>query len=136
MRCRFRGPSRTIGAVIAGAAPLGDCPTGRRAAEPATSCSAPPLERLQCDAAARYANVPSTGRRSTPPACAPTTAASSPTWRSSPFTTKDDLRDNYPFGMFAVPQGEVRRIHASSGTTGTPDRRRLHRGRHRHLGRP
>jgi phenylacetate-CoA ligase len=35
-----------------------------------------------------------------------------------PFTVKTDLRDNYPFGMFAVPQGELVRIHASSGTTG------------------
>jgi len=37
-----------------------------------------------------------------------------------PFTTKQDLRDNYPFGMFAVPQDQVLRIHASSGTTGRP----------------
>ena len=37
-----------------------------------------------------------------------------------PFTTKADLRDNYPFDMFAVPRTEVRRIHASSGTTGRP----------------
>jgi phenylacetate-CoA ligase len=37
-----------------------------------------------------------------------------------PFTTKDDLRQNYPFGMFAVPLDEVIRIHASSGTTGKP----------------
>ncbi|MEV6906658.1 phenylacetate--CoA ligase PaaK [Amycolatopsis sp. NPDC051071] len=37
-----------------------------------------------------------------------------------PFTTKQDLRDNYPFGMFAVPEAEVSRIHASSGTTGKP----------------
>ncbi|MEW1720390.1 phenylacetate--CoA ligase PaaK [Streptomyces sp. NPDC093109] len=37
-----------------------------------------------------------------------------------PFTTKADLRDNYPFGMFAVDRSEVRRIHASSGTTGRP----------------
>ena len=35
-----------------------------------------------------------------------------------PFTTKDDLRQNYPFGMFAVPREKVVRIHASSGTTG------------------
>lgn len=35
-----------------------------------------------------------------------------------PFTTKSDLRDNYPFGLFAVPQSEIVRIHASSGTTG------------------
>jgi phenylacetate-CoA ligase len=37
-----------------------------------------------------------------------------------PFTTKADLRDNYPFGMFAVPRERVARIHASSGTTGKP----------------
>ena len=37
-----------------------------------------------------------------------------------PFTTKDDLRQNYPYGMFAVPRGQVSRIHASSGTTGKP----------------
>ncbi len=37
-----------------------------------------------------------------------------------PFTLKTDLRDNYPFGMFAVPRQELRRIHASSGTTGKP----------------
>ncbi|UYQ60287.1 phenylacetate--CoA ligase PaaK [Streptomyces peucetius] len=37
-----------------------------------------------------------------------------------PFTAKTDLRDNYPFGMFAVEQSQVRRIHASSGTTGRP----------------
>ncbi len=37
-----------------------------------------------------------------------------------PFTTKQDLRDNYPYGMFAVPMDNVVRIHASSGTTGKP----------------
>lgn len=37
-----------------------------------------------------------------------------------PFTTKQDLRDNYPFGMFAVPQEQIVRLHASSGTTGKP----------------
>jgi len=37
-----------------------------------------------------------------------------------PFTSKDDLRQNYPFGMFAVPMDEIVRIHASSGTTGKP----------------
>jgi len=35
-----------------------------------------------------------------------------------PFTTKQDLRENYPFGMFAVPQEQIVRVHASSGTTG------------------
>ncbi len=40
--------------------------------------------------------------------------------RRVPFTTKTDLRDNYPFGMFAVPRERIARIHASSGTTGRP----------------
>jgi phenylacetate-CoA ligase len=40
--------------------------------------------------------------------------------RKLPFTTKDDLRDNYPFNMFAVPKYQVIRLHASSGTTGKP----------------
>jgi len=37
-----------------------------------------------------------------------------------PFTVKQDLRDNYPFGMFAVPRSDIVRVHASSGTTGQP----------------
>ena len=37
-----------------------------------------------------------------------------------PFTVKTDLRDNYPFDLFAVPQNQIVRIHASSGTTGKP----------------
>jgi phenylacetate-CoA ligase len=40
--------------------------------------------------------------------------------KNFPFTTKEDLRENYPFGMFAVPRSEILRIHASSGTTGKP----------------
>jgi phenylacetate-CoA ligase len=40
--------------------------------------------------------------------------------KNLPFTTKDDLRDNYPFGLFAVPMSEIVRLHASSGTTGKP----------------
>ena len=40
--------------------------------------------------------------------------------RDIPFTKKSDLRDNYPFGLFAVPRNKVQRVHASSGTTGKP----------------
>ncbi|WP_298654016.1 phenylacetate--CoA ligase [uncultured Proteiniphilum sp.] len=40
--------------------------------------------------------------------------------KTLPFTTKTDLRENYPFGLFTVPQNDVVRIHASSGTTGKP----------------
>src|SRR5215469_5998717 len=37
-----------------------------------------------------------------------------------PYTKKEQLRDNYPFGMFAVPHDQIVRLHASSGTTGKP----------------
>ena len=40
--------------------------------------------------------------------------------RKFPLTSKDDLRANYPYGMFAVPMDKIVRIHASSGTTGKP----------------
>ena len=40
--------------------------------------------------------------------------------RKLPFTTKEDLRKNYPFGLFTVPMDDVVRVHASSGTTGKP----------------
>ncbi|ULQ58887.1 hypothetical protein K7I13_10145 [Brucepastera parasyntrophica] len=40
--------------------------------------------------------------------------------RKLPFTTKNDLREAYPYGLLAVPQDDVVRLHASSGTTGTP----------------
>jgi phenylacetate-CoA ligase len=40
--------------------------------------------------------------------------------RRIPFTTKNDLRDGFPFGFLSIPKEEVVRLHASSGTTGTP----------------
>ena len=43
-----------------------------------------------------------------------------------PFTRKTDLRDHYPFGLFAVPQTEVARVHCSSGNHRETDSRRLH----------
>ena len=57
---------------------------------------------------------------STRPGCAPTTSTSLADLARFPFTTKADLRENYPFGMFAVPREQVIRVHASSGTTGKP----------------
>ena len=45
--------------------------------------------------------------------------------RLLPFTTASDLKDNYPFGLFAVPKDEIVRIHGSSGTTGNTDRFRI-----------
>ena len=68
-----------------------------------------------------YDNVAaSTGKASTRPACTRTTSGPLADLAKFPFTTKEDLRDNYPFGMFAVPREQVARIHASSGTTGKP----------------
>jgi len=49
--------------------------------------------------------------------------------RKLPFTQKTDLRDTYPYGLFAVPMNDVVRLHASSGTTGKP----IYPGRHRGL---
>ena len=53
-------------------------------------------------------------------ACTRTTARDLADLARFPFTAKADLRENYPFGMFAVPREQVSRIHASSGTTGRP----------------
>ena len=78
------------------------------------------LERLQWSLRHAYENVPHYRPRSTRPACTRTTAATLADLARFPFTTKADLRDNYPFGMFAVPREQVSRVHASSGTTGRP----------------
>ena len=61
-----------------------------------------------------------TAARSTTPGWRPRTSGSLADLARFPFTAKEDLRQNYPFGMFAVPRGKVSRVHASSGTTGKP----------------
>ena len=53
-----------------------------------------------------------------------------------PFTVKTDLRDNYPFGMFAVPRDQLLRLHASSGTTGKPTVVGYTKGGSRSVGQP
>src|SRR5437870_1394638 len=78
------------------------------------------LERLQWTLRHAYENVPCYRRKFDEAGVHPDDCASLPDLAKFPFTTKHDLRDNYPFGMFAVPQEEIRRIHASSGTTGKP----------------
>jgi phenylacetate-CoA ligase len=78
------------------------------------------LERLQWTLRHAYANVPFYTRTFDAAGVRPEDCASLEDLAKFPFTTKHDLRDNYPFGMFAVPQSELRRIHASSGTTGKP----------------
>jgi phenylacetate-CoA ligase len=78
------------------------------------------LERLQWTLRHAYANVPFYTRKFDAAGVHPDDCKSLEDLAKFPFTTKQDLRDNYPFGMFAVPQDQVSRIHASSGTTGKP----------------
>jgi phenylacetate-CoA ligase len=77
------------------------------------------LERLK-QAVARAVRVPHYQRKFAAAGIGPADIKSLADLARLPFTTKDDLRQNYPFGMFAVPLNEVIRIHASSGTTGKP----------------
>lgn len=76
------------------------------------------LERLQWTLRHAYANVPAYTRKFDAAGVHPDDCKELADLAKFPFTTKQDLRENYPFGMFAVPQDQVRRIHASSGTTG------------------
>lgn len=67
-----------------------------------------------------YNNVPFYRNKFTELGIHPNDITSVSQLSSLPFTYKQDLRDNYPFGLFAVPQQQVVRLHASSGTTGKP----------------
>lgn len=78
------------------------------------------LERLQQTVAHAYANVPLYTRKFDEAGVHPRDIRSLSDASKLPFTTKADLRETYPFGMFAVPMADVARIHASSGTTGRP----------------
>jgi phenylacetate-CoA ligase len=78
------------------------------------------LERLRWSLNHAYANVPHYRRAFDAKGVKPDDLKALEDLRHFPFTVKADLRDNYPFGMFAVPREQVSRIHASSGTTGKP----------------
>jgi phenylacetate-CoA ligase len=78
------------------------------------------LKRLVATAERVYATVPFYKRKFDEYGIKPSGIKSLKDLRRLPFTTKIDLRDNYPFGLFAVPMEQVVRIHASSGTTGKP----------------
>jgi phenylacetate-CoA ligase len=78
------------------------------------------LERLRWSVKHAYENVPHYRRAFDERGVHPSDIKELADLGRLPFTTKADLRDNYPFGMFAVPQDRVARIHASSGTTGRP----------------
>jgi phenylacetate-CoA ligase len=78
------------------------------------------LERLQWSVQHAYENVPHYRQTLDATGVHPSDIADLTDLSALPFTSKADLRDNYPFGMFAVPRNQVARIHASSGTTGKP----------------
>ena len=78
------------------------------------------LERLQWSIAHTFNNVLPYRAKCEALGVAPSDIRALEDLSKFPFTTKDDLRQAYPFGMFAVPQSEVVRVHASSGTTGKP----------------
>ncbi|HKS45496.1 MAG TPA: phenylacetate--CoA ligase PaaK [Amycolatopsis sp.] len=78
------------------------------------------LSRLKWTLRHAYENVPCYRRKFDEAGVHPDNCRELADLAKFPYTTKADLRDNYPFGMFAVPRGQVRRVHASSGTTGKP----------------
>jgi phenylacetate-CoA ligase len=78
------------------------------------------LERLQWSLKHAYANVAHLRAKFDAAGVRPQDCRSLADLGKFPFTTKADLRETYPFGMFAVPMDRVVRIHASSGTTGKP----------------
>ncbi len=78
------------------------------------------LRRLQATVERAYATVPFYRNGFESAGIKPGDIKTLDDLKHLPFTTKQDLRDNYPFGMFAVPMDNVVRIHASSGTTGKP----------------
>ena len=78
------------------------------------------LERLQWSLRHAYDNVPHYTRSFDAAGVHPSDCQTLEDLARFPFTTKADLREGYPFGMFAVPREQIRRIHASSGTTGKP----------------
>jgi len=78
------------------------------------------LQRLRWSLKHAYDNVPHYRKKFDAAGVKPEDLKQLSDLAKFPFTTKQDLRDNYPFGMFAVPREQVVRIHASSGTTGKP----------------
>jgi phenylacetate-CoA ligase len=103
---------------------LGEAPPAERL-EPVERASAAEIRALQRERLAwslrhAYENVPHYRRAFDAAGVAPADFRDLPDLARFPFTTKADLRANYPFGMFAVPHEKVARIHASSGTTGKP----------------
>ncbi len=78
------------------------------------------MERLRATLADAYENIPFYRKKLDEAGVRPADVACHGDVADLPFTTKIDLRDHYPFGMFARPRDQIVRVHASSGTTGNP----------------
>src|SRR5262249_47476494 len=78
------------------------------------------IQRLQATVERAYNNVPHVRRNLDAAGVNPEQIKTLTDIARVPFTTKADVRDNFPFGLFAVPREQVLRLHASSGTTGKP----------------
>src|SRR5215468_2225204 len=87
---------------------------------PRVQLAALQLDRLKRTLERAYAKVPHFRKAFDAARVTPDSVKSLDDLAHFPFTLKTDLRDNYPFGMFAVPRDQVIRVHASSGTTGRP----------------
>ncbi|MCM2578976.1 phenylacetate--CoA ligase PaaK [Streptomyces meridianus] len=108
------GPARRVGEAL----PPQERDAGERMdAEELRACQ---LDRLRATLRHAYEHVEFYRRKFDEAGVRPEDCRTLGDLAQFPFTTKADLRSQYPFGMFAVPTSEVRRIHASSGTTGRP----------------
>lgn len=87
---------------------------------PRPALEAVQLKRLQAVVERVYANVPLYRKRFDAAGVSPADIRKLDDLQRLPFTTKQDMRDSYPYGLFAAPMEEIVRIHASSGTTGKP----------------
>lgn len=93
--------------------------------DPIETASRDEIEALQTERLKRtlhkvYENVPAYRKKFDAAGVSPADFTRLEDLAKFPFTTKQDLRENYPFGLFAVPQDRIARVHASSGTTGKP----------------
>ncbi|MDQ0576811.1 phenylacetate--CoA ligase PaaK [Agromyces albus] len=110
----------TSHATVSGLAPVKPDELDPEERMPRPELEALQLERLQQTVRHAYEHVPLYTRKFDEAGVQPGDIRSLSDVAKLPFTTKADLRETYPFGMFAVPMEQVARIHASSGTTGRP----------------
>ena len=110
----------STGSGIGAKAGAGNCLHAAQETMPREQLAALQLARLRDTVKNAYDNVPLHRARLDAAGARPADIGSLDDLQRLPFTLKTDLRDHYPFGMFARPRAELARLHASSGTTGKP----------------